>query len=771
MVIGKPALRLLSVVPLLAWTTSAGAGGVAASDVMRIDHTADPVSDGTILIQGYHESSERVDPRSGKSVLHEKWSGCPDNFRAHETVNAGTDRLLIIGGFCGLPRSGLSFRAEGSEEAKYLDRWGVQDTTTGAITWNPLPIAPRYGHTVTRLDANHWIVAGGRNASSTLGDTALVSRPRSKLDTLLEKTRLAPFLAKEERFQWAPHAVLEEPRFGHAALALPDGRVLVLGGRSGRKESPGPHFDALSSAEILSPRTRRWTTIAPMKGGRFGMTATLLASGKVFVVGGGFSEESTRSTELWDPATGRWSAGPGLAYGRVFHTATTLPDGRVLILGGNEHKRSEIYDPVANRIAPGGELATPRFNHVSLLLPDGRMMLSGGRRSPRSEHGELGVELIPVVGLTSVPKAALVFPRESHASVALSDTEILSAGGLVDGRSSASVEIWNRKTKASRVAAPLRHPRHGHSAFLVADGKVVVVGGLSRVVDGGPEGFPPAEMWDPVKGTWADIPEATFPSARVAPLCQRADSTLIFAKQDGVKTRLLLLDARTGRTQQFATLNLALEPGAVLCLPDGKIILAGGRVRETIATDSEGTDPSTWTYVPFGEPVPNAGISILDPNGSVLAEVRVPLGSEDADEVSGRRAAWLINPDALALADVDATGRERLRVLDIRTRRVHPVALPEGSTFLDRDAVRSDVVWLRKGDYAPPEAHRLVPDARGATLVRFGERKREIPGGASVVALKSRLYFLGGRGPYGIGLGSIASGPANALACCRPTPP
>lgn len=66
---------------------------------------------------------------------------------------------------------------------------------------------------------------------------------------------------------------------------------------------------------------------------------TLLPDGRILVAGGGAPSSregfvALRSTELWDPSTGRFEPGPELAEARAGHTATLLADGRVLVVGG-----------------------------------------------------------------------------------------------------------------------------------------------------------------------------------------------------------------------------------------------------------------------------------------------------------------------------------------------------------------------------------------------------------------------------------------------------
>jgi hypothetical protein len=51
------------------------------------------------------------------------------------------------------------------------------------------------------------------------------------------------------------------------------------------------------------------------------------------------------SAELYDPETGNFSPTGSMAIGREFHTATLLANGRVLIVGGAQSTWAELYQP------------------------------------------------------------------------------------------------------------------------------------------------------------------------------------------------------------------------------------------------------------------------------------------------------------------------------------------------------------------------------------------------------------------------------------------
>ena len=87
------------------------------------------------------------------------------------------------------------------------------------------------------------------------------------------------------------------PRLGHMATLLPDGRVLVAGGRV---HFDGEGSDFIGDAELYDPATGMWAAIQSMIFARAGQTATLLSDGRVLIVGGYGSDP--QFAELYDPA-------------------------------------------------------------------------------------------------------------------------------------------------------------------------------------------------------------------------------------------------------------------------------------------------------------------------------------------------------------------------------------------------------------------------------------------------------------------------------------
>ncbi len=182
---------------------------------------------------------------------------------------------------------------------------------------------PRRGHTVTRLSDDLGapvLIAGGLDPTGTPVPAAELYRP------------LAEQIAPDTEFARS----MLVPRWDHAAVRLPDGSVVFLGGNS----AMGP----TRSVEV------------------FTIEAGFVIQG-VLPLGSGFTEFS----------------------------ATPLPDGRVLIAGGRDLAGNAVDTALIVRIDPFGggidivntdRLSTPRAGHQATLLCDGTVLLVGGTTEP-----------------------------------------------------------------------------------------------------------------------------------------------------------------------------------------------------------------------------------------------------------------------------------------------------------------------------------------------------------------------------------------------------
>jgi hypothetical protein len=297
----------------------------------------------------------------------------------------------------------------------------------------------------------------------------------------------------------------------HTATLLADGRVLVAGG-----------FDAsdaaLASAQLYDPVTDRFSPTGSMTAARGFHTATLLGDGRVLIAGGDsktwhWTGPFLASAELYDPATGTFTATGSMSAARQEHTATLLRDGRVLIAGGNDTGASavasaELYDPKTGTFSPTGSMTAARSGDTATLLADGRVLLTGGQ--PEGMNNGNGPFLVtaeiydPKTGRFSAT-GSMTKARAWHTASLLADGRVLITGGLPSVFTSlASAEIYDPKTGTFSATGSMAAGRAFHTATPLSDGRVLVAGGCPNGIDFFVGNFGrSAEIYDPTTGTFA----------------------------------------------------------------------------------------------------------------------------------------------------------------------------------------------------------------------------------------------------------------------------
>jgi hypothetical protein len=119
----------------------------------------------------------------------------------------------------------------------------------------------------------------------------------------------------------------------HAASLIASGKILLVGGK-------GSGGSATSTVEIYDNTGASFTTQAgvPLGTARFALTMTPLTSGTRWVVAGGFTSGTTGSPAVdlynFDGSTLTLVAASNLFTARGDHTATLLDGGDILVVGG-----------------------------------------------------------------------------------------------------------------------------------------------------------------------------------------------------------------------------------------------------------------------------------------------------------------------------------------------------------------------------------------------------------------------------------------------------
>lgn len=561
-------------------------------DRPRDFHTASLLADGKVLLRGggYAPVSLGLiyDPGAGT------WASFGPVARGrslHATTLLPNGEVLATGGLGYGPND-----PDGNQTRIATDSTERYDPTIGRWRPSAAMITARLGHTATLLPGGKVLVAGGGTPGGNDPDgNALPPIPLGSAELYDPATN-----------GWSPAGTLATARVGHTATLLPDGKVLVVGGR-------GTDGAALDSAERYDPQTNSWSAAGALGGARAEHTATLLPGGKVLVVGGrNGAGAALAAARLYDPAANSWSPAASLADARHGHTATLLPGGRVLVAGGSDGdggqlRSAELYDAAADAWTGARPLTAPRTSHRADLLADGSVLVAGG--IDRTSTEIYNPVAIPSGSWATSP--GLKTAREGSSATLLRSGRVLVAGGRgktgvdPDGNpileALAGTEIYDPATDAWSDGAPMKHARIAHTATLLKDGRVLVAGG--RAPNPWDDEMSSAEIYDPGPNTWQDVAPMPAPRAsHTATLLADGRVLVVAARQDGIpSTWTAVYDPGADRWTVSESLSFPRGDHTATLLTSacgancGKVLIAGGGFRTSTA---ELFDPATLTARP-----------------------------------------------------------------------------------------------------------------------------------------------------------------------------
>jgi hypothetical protein len=319
-------------------------------------------------------------------------------------------------------------------------------------------ITPRSQHTATLLQTGEVLITGG--AVDALG---LASGQSVEIfDPATGMFRGSTAMTSRRRL--------------HSATMLPDGRVLIAGGYDG--------YGPLHTAELYDPTTDTFTPTGNMVSPRGGHDAILLGNGTVVIAGGSDgSWPDIPTAEIYDPATGTFAktgeyvSGP---YTCDFCAPSVLlANGRVLF---PDRSPALLYDPGSATFSATG---TPgAFESAATLTMNGQVLFAGGEDIGRSNSAEL---FDPASG-TFAETGSMGMPRVWHALTLLPDGTVMASGGETDACSGgfcmfagtvANAEFYDPAAGKFTWSRSMTTPREGHTATVLNDGRVLIVGGVA----------------------------------------------------------------------------------------------------------------------------------------------------------------------------------------------------------------------------------------------------------------------------------------------------
>ena len=325
---------------------------------------------------------------------------------------------------------------------------------------------------------------------------------------------------------WTAVTLPRAPRAQPNLLLLQDGRILMTGGWAVTDENAMYLANAqnLNSSEIFEPLTGLWTQAAPTQNIMEGQKLFLLEDGRVLAIGTVWeARDPAPHAEVYDPVADKWSVLESLDPHYLPTNAVRLADGRLLVTGDYTGMDDPSFvhrsDGVFTLQLPDGALLTFEYDDSGIQfvqLPDGSRISNAdfGVRFFGAKLYDPSTDLWSPAGLTS-PAGLMVYPREATTLTQLPDGRVLASGGVEielpwrffptqnpsseDSAFISFTEVFDPATGLWSLGPELSEPRVAHSATVLPDGRVLIVGGIGLTRSENPEIYPltASEIIDP----------------------------------------------------------------------------------------------------------------------------------------------------------------------------------------------------------------------------------------------------------------------------------
>ena len=356
-----------------------------------------------------------------------------------------------------------------------------------------------------------------------------------------------------------------------------------------------------SATVTVTTSSSRFTPTASRNEARGLHTATLLPDNKVLVAYGSNSSAYNNaagyvglsSIEVYDPSTGTFTEivgddGAGI-YG---HTATLLQNGEVLLAGGfvnsvwdyagisSSDNGAGLYDSATGVFSGTGNMTANRGDHTATLLTNGKVLIAGGADQDPTGTGLASAELYDPSTGTFTQTGSMAVGRFLHTATLLQNGKVLIVGGALTSASDpvTTAEVYDPSTGIFTMTGAMATARERHIATLLPDGRVLIVGGTTST-----GATATAEVYDPSTGSFSvtgSMAEArTFHTATLLP-----SGEVLVAGGGDENSTAEVYDPATGSFSITGVMEIGRSGHTATLLPNGSVLVAGGGIFAGLAS-------------------------------------------------------------------------------------------------------------------------------------------------------------------------------------------
>ena len=238
-------------------------------------------------------------------------------------------------------------------------------------------------------------------------------------------------------------------------------------------------------------------------------------------------------------------------------------------------------------------LGAARWSHTATVLTNGSVLIAGGTYFNIAGifHDTNGCELFDPGTGTSAFTDSMSTYRHSHTATLLPDGTVLVVGGGGD----ASSEVYDPVGGTWGNYAQMQDERLALTATLLGNGKVLAAGGYDESTG---QELASAELYDPATGQWTTTGPVPYASDTQAAVRLNNGKVLICGGSDGsggAITNAALYDPANGTWTYTTPLQEGRAGHTATVLSNGKVLVEGGNGGNTVEIYDPGT--ATWSFV------------------------------------------------------------------------------------------------------------------------------------------------------------------------------